>query len=160
MVNLVIVSHSQRLAEGVKELAEQMSFDTTTNPIGTVPPSPAHRSLSLEQATERNQGVRIAIASAGNQAEECFGTSAINIADAIRAVWTEDGVLLLVDLGSAVLNADLALELLPAEISQKCIISNAPLVEGAVAATLEASLGRTLLEVNRAAESASSHQKI
>jgi dihydroxyacetone kinase DhaKLM complex PTS-EIIA-like component DhaM len=57
-----------------------------------------------------------------------------------------------VDLGSAVLSAELALEILPEEISARCLISNAPLVEGAVIAALEASLGHTLAEVNAAAE--------
>ena len=158
MVNLVIVSHSQQLAEGVKELAEQMRFDKDPIPatLSITPPSVE------DPAAKRPTGnrVRIAVANAGEEAEESFGTSAATIVDAIRSVWTDEGVLLLVDLGSAVLNAGLALELLPTEVSEKCVISNAPIVEGAVAAMIEASLGQTLWAVNQAAESANQLRKV
>ncbi|MEZ4612413.1 MAG: hypothetical protein R2838_19590 [Caldilineaceae bacterium] len=57
---------------------------------------------------------------------------------AIEEIWTPSGVLVLVDLGSAVLSAELAIDMLPLEKQPHCLVSNAPLVEGAVVATLEA----------------------
>lgn len=125
MVNLVIVSHSCPLAEAVRDLALQMAMGS----------------------------VRIAAAGGLIDGDQVLlGTDATRIADAVRANWIPDGVLLLVDLGSAGLSAEQALDLLPAEMAERCLISNAPLVEGAIVAAVEAGLGRTLAEVNLAAE--------
>lgn len=133
MVNLVIVSHSRQLAEGVRELAAQMA------------------------------GEQIQLAAVGgivdDQGVVCLGTDALQIANAIQQVWSEDGVLLLVDMGSAMLSAELALDFLSEEQRQRCRISSAPLVEGAVVAALEASLGHDLVQVNQAAEAAIHFQK-
>ncbi len=134
MVNLVIVSHCRRLAEGVKELADQMA----------------------------GPGVQIGAVGgiAGEDGGWLLGTDAAAIAQTVQDVWTPAGVLLLVDLGSAVLSAEQALELLPAEMRDRCLVSNAPLVEGAVIAALEASLHHTLEAVNRAAEAARQFDKV
>lgn len=151
MVNLVIVSHSWHLAEGIKELAAQM---TTLG--GT-----AGRSSDQDDGPDAD---RVQIASVGGiwQGEEGWrlGTDTTRILDAIHEVWTQDGVIVLVDLGSAVLSTEMALELLPDHMRTACRISNAPLVEGAVMAALEASLGNDLHTVNRAAENAGSIQKV
>lgn len=132
MVGLLIVSHSHRLAEGVAEVAGQMAGDA------------------------------VCVVAAGGLLDGdslVLGTDAVRIAEAIRAHWRDAGMLVLVDMGSAVLSAEQALELLPPELSSRCLISNAPLVEGAIVAALEASLGRTLGEVNAAAEAASTLRK-
>ena len=132
MVGLLIVSHSHRLAEGVAELAEQMA------------------------------GGKVCIAAVGGLRDGdsvVLGTDAVRIAEAVHTHWCDAGMLLLVDMGSAVLSAEQALELLPPELGSRCLISNAPLVEGAVVAALEASLGHTLLEVNAAAEAACTMRK-
>ncbi|MEZ4678946.1 MAG: dihydroxyacetone kinase phosphoryl donor subunit DhaM [Caldilineaceae bacterium] len=131
MVNLVLVSHAQEIALGTKMLAQQM----TTG------------SVQIEAAG--------GIAEPTSTPEEtvfALGTDASRIATAIERCWTADGVLVLVDLGSAVLSAELALELLSDEMREVCLISNAPLVEGTIIAALEASLGHTLERVNEAAE--------
>ena len=138
MVNLVIVSHCAKLADGVKELAESMTDVGAGDQTKIV----AVGGILADDGTYR------------------LGTDALRICEAINTVWTEDGVLLLVDLGSAVLSAKLALELLPEEIRARCLISNAPLVEGALVAALEASLGHSLEAVNRAAEDAGSFPKV
>ncbi len=134
MIGLVIVSHSHRLAQGVQELADQMSTDDIT------------------------------IVAAGGLMDEHgafhIGTDAVRIAQAIQEAWSEDGVLILLDMGSAVLSTEVALEMLPPAMRERCRMSNAPLVEGAIVAALEASLGRSLEEVNQAAEAASHLQKI
>jgi dihydroxyacetone kinase phosphotransfer subunit len=135
MVSLVLVSHVQAIALGTKMLAEQMTTD----------------GVQIEAAG----GIAAAAVALDTPSDEqalLLGTDAARIADAITRCWSTDGVLLLVDLGSAVLSAELALELLPPELSEQCLISNAPLVEGAVIAALEASLGHSLEAVNAAAE--------
>ena len=133
MVNLVLVSHAQEIAMGTKLLAEQMAGDTIQ--IEAAGGVPDHR--QAEPTDDRPM---------------VLGTDAAQIANAIERCWSNAGVLLLVDLGSAVLSAELALELLSDEMRERCLISNAPLVEGAVIAALEASLGHSLDEVNQAAE--------
>ena len=134
MVNLVIVSHCTKLADGVKEMADSMA----------------------------DHAVQIRAVGGVENLDGSFrlGTDAVRISEAIQEIWSEAGVLLLVDLGSAVLSAKLALDLLPEEMGQRCLISNAPLVEGAVVAALEASLDHSLTAVNQAAEAASDFEKV
>jgi dihydroxyacetone kinase DhaKLM complex PTS-EIIA-like component DhaM len=64
------------------------------------------------------------------------------------------------DLGSAVLSAETAIELAGSQLRSQVILSDAPLVEGAVAAAVEASIGRTLEEVAAAALSARDLTKV
>jgi dihydroxyacetone kinase DhaKLM complex PTS-EIIA-like component DhaM len=139
MVNLVLVSHAQEIALGTKALAEQM----------------ANATVRIEAAggiLDRRQSTNEKPAKEEDPASLRLGTDAERIVVAIERCWSEDGVLILVDLGSAVLSAELALELLSDEMRARCLISNAPLVEGAVVAALEASLGHSLVAVNEAAE--------
>ena len=89
-----------------------------------------------------------------------LGTDAVAIGAAIEKAWSADGILLLVDMGSAVMSTQLALDLLPAQTKAGCLISNAPLIEGAIVAAIEASMGHSLADVNRAAESACSYTKV
>jgi multiphosphoryl transfer protein len=121
-VGLVIVAHSAQLAAGVVELAGQMTQGKTP------------------------------IAAAGGAIDDVLGTSADKILTAIQSVDGPDGVLVLLDLGSAILSAEMALEMLSDEQRERIRLSYAPLVEGAVAAALEASLGRTLAQVQQVAE--------
>lgn len=128
MVSLIIVSHSEQLANGVKELAVQMT------------------------------GTEVQIAAVGGLLQDdgrvVLGTDTLRIVRSIEELWCDDGVLILVDLGSAILSAEQAIELLPDGMAATCRISSAPLVEGAVAAALEASFGHALASVNAAAEAA------
>ncbi len=118
MVGIVVVSHSARLAEGVLELARQMA------------------------------GPDVAIEVAGGlEVPGTLGTSAPLIAAAIERAWSPEGVLVLMDLGSAVLSAECALDLLGAAQRERVLLSEAPLVEGAVIAAVAASVGGTLAEV-------------
>jgi multiphosphoryl transfer protein len=129
-VGLVIVSHSAELAEGVAKLAGQMSQGKTP------------------------------IATAGGTLDDVLGTSVERIAAAIQSVEGPDGVLILLDLGSAILATEMALEMLGDEQRRQAHISFAPLVEGAVTAALEASLGRSLARVQQAAESIASAEQL
>lgn len=119
MVGIVIVSHSKQLALGVRELAAQMVR-------GEVP---------------------IAIAAGIEDPENPLGTDAIQVSEAIAAVFSDDGVLVLMDLGSALLSAEMALEFLPEEQRQKVYLCEAPLVEGAIAAVVAAAAGRNIQQV-------------
>ncbi len=129
-VGLVIVSHSTQLAAGVAELAGQMTQ-------GKTPITPA-----------------------GGAVDNILGTSADKILAAIQAVDGPDGVLVLLDLGSAVLAAEMALEFLDSQQQQRVLLSFAPLVEGAVAAAVEASLGHSLAEVKQAAERTANREQL
>ena len=76
-----------------------------------------------------------------------LGTDAALIARAIEAAWADDGVLVLMDLGSAVLSAEMAAEMMPDERRSRLVLCEAPLVEGAVAAAVAARLGDPLDKV-------------
>lgn len=121
MVNIVIVSHSARLAESVKELVEQVA-----------------------------QG-RVKIFAAAGLDSETLGTNVETILQALTEADNPLGTLVLMDLGSAILSAETALEFLPAEMRSRVRFCAAPLVEGAIAAGVQASLGSDLETVYREA---------
>jgi dihydroxyacetone kinase phosphotransfer subunit len=87
----------------------------------------------------------------GNPAGE-LGTDPTRIRAAIERAWSEAGVAVLVDLGGAEMNAEMAIEMLEPARSAKVRICNAPIVEGAVVAATEASGGANLEAVCAAAE--------
>lgn len=116
MIGLVLVCHSAKLAEGAAELAAQMS----------------------------PEGLRIAVAGGLDLPGDPLGTDALRVVRAVDEAWSPDGVLILMDLGSAVLSAEMALDMLPQERRERVMLSAAPLVEGAVAAAVSAGLGDPL----------------
>lgn len=128
MVGIVIVSHSAQLAAGVQELATQMVQG-------------AGRSETWANAP------RFAIAAGIDDPENPLGTDAMKVYQAIESVYSEDGVVVLMDLGSAVLSAEMALEFLPEEQRAKVRLCEAPLVEGAIAAIVQAANGASLEQV-------------
>jgi phosphocarrier protein FPr len=122
MVGIVIVSHSETLAAGVRELAAEMA------------------------------GPDVKLELAGGLAEEgALGTDAVRVMEAIGRADSGDGVLVLMDLGSAVLSAETALDFLTPEQRESVLLCEAPLVEGAVAAAVAARLGEPLVEVAKEA---------
>ena len=100
----------------------------------------------------------VKITSAGGTAEKEIGTSSMKIKEAIEKVYSEDGVAIFFDLGSALMNAELAMDMLDDQRHVK--ICNAPLVEGAYVATVEAGLGSTLEKVVSASEQVRQFNKI
>jgi dihydroxyacetone kinase phosphotransfer subunit len=105
-------------------------------------------------------GPDVSLAIAGGTEDGRLGTSAPAITSAIRSVLGADGVLVLLDLGSAALSLEVALEDL-SEVERGWVrISEAPLVEGAVMAAVQASIGATLEEVAAAAAGAASMTKM
>lgn len=126
MVGLVIVSHSRALADALVGLLKQVS----------VPNLP------------------VAVAAGIGEDRSEFGTDAVEIMEAIQSVYSEDGVLVLMDLGSAILSANMALQFLPLEMAPKIRFCGAPLVEGAIAASVQIGLNADLDTVCREANSA------
>ena len=119
MIGIVAVSHSARLGEAALELALQMV---------------------------RGGGARVLVAAgAGTDADGAavLGTDAVAVAAAIDELAADcDGVLVLMDLGSAVLSAELALELRMSDVPVR--LTPAPFVEGLLAAVVSAAAGASL----------------
>ncbi len=123
-VGIVIVSHSAEIARGTAAMVRQMVGDS------------------------------VAVACCGGNTEGGLGTDVMEIKRCVEEVWNDAGVAILVDLGGAEMNAEMAIEMLPAERQKKIAICNAPIVEGAVMAATEASTGSALADVREAAEEA------
>lgn len=105
MVGIVVVSHSRRLAEGVAELATQMT-----------------------------QGkAKLAIAAGIDDPENPIGTDAIAVMEAIEQVHDQQGVVVLMDLGSALLSTEMALDLIDDHVRENVTLISAPIVEGTMA---------------------------
>jgi phosphocarrier protein FPr len=123
MVGIVLVSHSKKLAMALRELVLQM--------VGADFP--------------------IAVAAGVGEEFEELGTDAVHISEVLQPFLDGDGAVVLMDLGSAVLSAQTALELLDtsvvADLASKLRLVPAPMVEAAVSAAVRASVGGTLDEV-------------
>jgi PTS hybrid protein len=115
--------------------------------------SPALASAAVELATQMLPHVRVPIAVAAGTVDGATGTDATRIAEAIREVASGDGVLVVMDLGSAILSAELALELL-GPVDDEVRLSPGPFVEGLVAASVTAGSGGDLDRVAREAAGA------
>jgi dihydroxyacetone kinase DhaKLM complex PTS-EIIA-like component DhaM len=83
-----------------------------------------------------------------------IGTDAVKIYEAIKAADGGNGAVILVDLGSAILSTETALELLEEGVRARVQIADAPILEGAISAVVQASLGGSLAEVAATAEGA------
>lgn len=94
------------------------------------------------------------IIAAGGAAEETIGTDAVKIYEAIKAADSGSGVAVLVDLGSSIMSTETAFELLDEDVRSRVKIADAPILEGAISAVVQASLGGTLDEVLATAEGA------
>jgi PTS hybrid protein len=112
----------------------------------------------VELAGQMAEEVRVLAAGGTDDGE--IGTSATMIAEAIEAADDGDGALVLVDLGSAVLSARMAIEeLVGDQYRDRVRISEGPLVEGAVIGAIQASTGSSLDEVDKAATRAATMPK-
>jgi phosphocarrier protein FPr len=116
VVGIVLVSHSHLIAEGAAALAREMGGDD----------------------------VRIETAGGLDAPDHPLGTDAILVQRAIERAWSDDGVLVVMDLGSAVLSAEMAIDLLPEDRRARIRLTEAPFVEGAVAAAVTARIGAPL----------------
>jgi PTS hybrid protein len=121
-VGIVIVSHSPDVARGAADMVRQMV------------------------------GNEVPLGFCGGNPDGGLGTSVEKIMKAIDEAWSERGVAILVDLGGAETNSEMAIEMLPPERQGKVVVCNAPIVEGAVMAATEAWGGASLEDVRRTAE--------
>lgn len=126
MVGIVIVSHSNKLAQGVMELAKMMASDAL-------------------------------VAAAGGLEDGSFGTSYEKINAAINSVYTDDGVVILMDMGSAVMTTEMVIENMP---NKKIQMIDCPLVEGAVVAAIASSSNQSMGEVINEAKNAAKESKL
>ena len=81
-----------------------------------------------------------------------MGTDVAAIIAAIDRAWSDAGVAVIVDLGGAETNSEMAIDMLESGRREKVVVCEAPVVEGAVMAATEASGGATLDAVRRTAE--------
>ena len=121
-VGIVIVSHSPKVAEGAADMVRQMV------------------------------GESVPLAWTGGNPEGGLGTDVAAILAAIERGWSDAGVAILVDLGGAETNSEMAIELLDEGVRDKVVVCEAPIVEGAVMAATESSGGATLEAVRNTAE--------
>jgi len=131
--------------------------DSRTSPVGIVivSHSRALARAAVALAAEMLHGRPVRIAVAAGLDDVTLGTDAVCIKEAIQEVDGPEGVVVLMDLGSAVLSAELALDLLDdPEVRERVILSAAPLVEGLVVAAVAAAAGASRKEVAAEAHSA------
>lgn len=130
MIGVIVVSHSAKLAEGIVELAEQM-----------------------------NHGQAIILPAGGLEQNE-IGTNPLYIKQRLEEVADCSYILVFVDLGSAILSTDLALELVEEPLKDKITLIDAPIVEGAVAAIIQAGISDDVAEIIHTAMAAKELQKL
>lgn len=122
MVGILIVSHSKEIAEGTKKMANQMKQED------------------------------IPLEAVGGTKDGHLGTDADMIYKKLEDIEKDDGLIILTDLGSSVMNVEMAIENFSEEIHQKIRIANAPIVEGAIYGAVEASLNHDIDQVLSAIE--------
>ena len=125
MVGIVIVSHSQKLAEGVVDLASLMAPETPMR-------------------------------AAGGMDDGGFGTSFEKISTAIDEIYSDDGVIILMDMGSAVMTTEMVLDMME---DRNVKMVDCPVVEGAIAAAVVAAGGAPMADVIQVAEAAKTTAK-
>lgn len=121
-VGIVIVSHSPDVAKGAADMVRQM--------VGT----------------------NVPLAWCGGNPAGGLGTNVEAIVKALEQAWSDAGVVIMVDMGGAETNSEMAIEMMPEKRRPKVVVCNGPVVEGAVMAATESSSGAPLDRVRRAAE--------
>jgi PTS hybrid protein len=121
-VGIVIVSHSPDVAKGAADMVRQMV------------------------------GKDVPLAWCGGDPDGRLGTSVDAIEKALQTAWSDRGVVIMVDMGGAETNSEMAIERLPEKKRAKVVVCNAPIVEGSVVAATESSGGSPLEKVQHAAE--------
>ena len=131
-MGLVLISHSATLVEGLREMVAQVAGDD------------------------------VALGTAGGTEDGRLGTSAPRIATALQTTLAASpgGVVVLLDLGSAALASSWRSRTSSRPIVARVRVSEAPLVEGAILAAVQASVGASLDDVVAAAEGAATMAKL
>ncbi len=129
-IGVVIVSHSEYIANGLKDLVNEMND-------GSVP-----------------------VIAAGGADGGRIGTSAIRIQNAIESLEDCEHILIYADLGSSVLSAETAIDIVDEDLAEKVQIVDAPIVEGALAGVVQATISDDVEEVIRVSEDARNTHKV
>lgn len=129
-IGVVIVSHSEYIANGLKDLVNEMND-------GSVP-----------------------VIAAGGADGGRIGTSAIRIQNAIESLEDCEHILIYADLGSSVLSAETAIDIVDEDLAEKVQIVDAPIVEGALAGVVQATISDDVNEVIRVSEEARNAHKV
>jgi dihydroxyacetone kinase phosphotransfer subunit len=133
-VGIVVVSHSTELAQATVELVARLANLPADGPR---------------------------LVAAGGMEDGSIGTDALRVADAVAAADAGAGVVVVADLGSAVLSATTALdELVPPALAARVRVSRGPMVEGCFIAAVQASIGDSLDAVLEAADGAGAMDKM
>lgn len=115
MINILLASHSKKVAEGLREILVQMAPD-----------------VNIQVSGGDNEG------NIGSNFEE--------INEIINKYATDDGLVIFFDLGSSMLNCQMAIDMLDEEKKSKVYLSGTPIVETSVQVAVSASSGQTLEE--------------
>ena len=107
MIGLILVSHSEKITDGIKDLVIEMTKDA------------------------------VPIISAGGTSDGRLGTSADKVVDAINELSNCNNILIFTDIGSSIMSSEIALDLVDEELKNKCILVDAPMVEGAFVAGVQ-----------------------
>ena len=107
LIGLILVSHSEKITEGIKDLVVEMTKDA------------------------------VPIISAGGTSDGRLGTSADKVMDAINELSNCNNILIFTDIGSSIMSSEIALDLVDEELKNKCILVDAPMVEGAFVAGVQ-----------------------
>lgn len=107
MIGLILVSHSKKITDGIKELVIEMTKDS------------------------------VPIISAGGTSDGRLGTSADLIIEAINELSACNNILIFTDLGSSIMSSEIAIDLVDEDLRAKCILVDAPIVEGAFVAGVQ-----------------------
>lgn len=123
--SILLVSHSQQLTDGLKAMIEDMSDSET-----------------------------VTLFSLGGTAEGELGSDPTKIVEAVNQSPDAEQIFVFADLGSAVLNAELAYDMLEPEQQTRYHLIDAPLVEGAFAAAITAGFSDDLSQITAEAQKA------
>lgn len=129
-IGVVLVSHSEYITIGLRDLVNEMND-------GSVP-----------------------VVAAGGADGGRIGTSAIRIQNAIESLEDCDHILIYADLGSSILSAETAMDIIDEEIAEKVQIVDAPIVEGALAGVVQATISDDVADVIRVSEAAGHTHKL
>lgn len=130
MTGVIIVSHSEKLAEGLRDIVMEM-----------------------------NDG-SVDVIAAGGASGGRIGTNTLKIKAAIESLNKCDHILIFVDLGSAVLCSETAIEMLDDDIQEKVHIVDAPLVEGVVGGVVQATICNDLDQIIATAKEGATLRKV
>lgn len=120
MKSIVLISHSEKITEGTKEMIDEMIGDSSN----------------------------VTIYSAGGTGDGRLGTNAVMCLECIENSAEAENILIFADIGSAILSAETAIELIEDDaVREKTVLVDAPLVEGSFAAAVLASTGASLEDI-------------